>query len=89
MKLASNGNTRDREGTRMGLWGASQAYAAGIAALISTSLVDFLRLIIGDPALSYGLVFSTQGLLFILSAFFGIYVVNRSQKTNSILPMVN
>jgi BCD family chlorophyll transporter-like MFS transporter len=89
MKLASNGNTLDREGTRMGLWGASQAYAAGIAALISTSLVDFLRLIIGDPALSYGLVFSTQGLLFILSAFFGIYVVNRSQKTNSILPMVN
>jgi len=89
MKLASKGKTEDREGTRMGLWGASQAYAAGIAALLSTSLVDVLSSILTEPALSYGIVFSTQGVLFILSAFFGIYIVNKSQKTNTIVPMVN
>ena len=89
MKLASEGQTADREGTRMGLWGASQAYAAGIAALISTSLVDTFSSFINQPAMSYGMVFSIQGMLFILSAFFGIYIINKSQTTNTTLGMVN
>ncbi len=89
MKLASEGQNKDREGTRMGLWGASQAYAAGIAALISTSLVDTLSSFINQPAMSYGVVFSIQGMLFILSAFFGIYIINKSQTTNTTLGMVN
>ena len=89
MKLASEGSTADREGTRMGLWGASQAYAAGIAALISTSLVDTFSSFINQPAMSYGMVFSIQGMLFILSAFFGIYIINKSQTTNTTLGMVN
>ena len=89
MKLASEGQIADREGTRMGLWGASQAYAAGIAALISTSLVDTFSSFINQPAMSYGMVFSIQGMLFILSAFFGIYIINKSQTTNTTLGMVN
>ena len=89
MKLASEGQTADREGTRMGLWGASQAYAAGIAALISTSLVDTFSSFINQPAMSYGMVFSIQGMLFILSAFFGFYIINKSQTTNTTLGMVN
>ena len=89
MKLASEGQTAGREGTRMGLWGASQAYAAGIAAIISTSLVDTFSSFISQPAMSYGMVFSIQGMLFILSAFFGIYIINKSQTTNTTLGMVN
>ena len=89
MKLASEGSTADREGTRMGLWGASQAYAAGIAALISTSLVDTFSSFINQPAISYGMVFSIQGMLFILSAFFGIYIINKSETTDTTLGMVN
>ena len=89
MKLASEGSTADRDGTRMGLWGASQAYAAGIAALVSTSLVDTFSSFINQPAMSYGMVFSIQGMLFILSAFFGIYIINKSQTTNTTLGMVN
>ena len=89
MKLASEGQTENREGTRMGLWGASQAYAAGIAALISTSLVDIFSSFINQPAMSYGMVFSIQGMLFILSAFFGIYIINKSQTTDITLGMVN
>ena len=54
----------------MGLWGASQAYAAGIAALISTSLVDTFSSFINQPAMSYGMVFSIQGMLFLYYLLF-------------------
>ena len=43
MSLASQNNDR-REGTRMGLWGAAQAIAAGFGGLLGTILVDLLQL---------------------------------------------
>ena len=42
MALAGKGRGR-REGTRMGLWGAAQAIAAGFGGLVGAAIVDFLR----------------------------------------------
>ena len=43
MTLAGDGK-KEREGTRMGLWGAAQAIAAGFGGLLGTILVDMMRL---------------------------------------------
>ena len=56
MQLAGTGKL-NREGTRMGLWGASQAIAAGFGGLLGTVLVDLLRLYYLNPADAFGLVF--------------------------------
>ena len=67
MGLASDGG-RGREGTRMGLWGASQAIAFGIGGFLGTMIVDVTRFFTGSPSLSYTTVFAFEGLLFLVSA---------------------
>lgn len=66
MGLAGRGRAR-REGTRMGLWGAAQAVAAGAGGLLGTGLVDALRLVAPDPA-AFGSVFLLEAALFVLAA---------------------
>jgi BCD family chlorophyll transporter-like MFS transporter len=56
-----------RTGTRMGVFGAAQAIAAGIAGLVATGTLDVARLIFSD-AMSYGVVFSLEALLFLAAA---------------------
>ena len=68
MSLAGSGSKR-REGTRMGLWGAAQAIAAGFGGLLGTILVDLLQLANLSPANAYGMVFSLEAGLFALAAF--------------------
>ena len=48
MSLAGSG-AKSREGTRMGLWGAAQAIAAGFGGLLGTILVDLLQLVDLSP----------------------------------------
>ena len=67
MSLASQNNDR-REGTRMGLWGAAQAIAAGFGGLLGTILVDLLRLTNFSHADAYGTVFIFEAALFALAA---------------------
>ena len=67
MSLASQNNDR-REGTRMGLWGAAQAIAAGFGGLLGTILVDLLRLANFSHADAYGTVFIFEAALFALAA---------------------
>ena len=67
MSLASQNNDR-REGTRMGLWGAAQAIAAGFGGLLGTILVDLLRLANFSHADAYGSVFIFEAALFALAA---------------------
>ena len=67
MSLASQNNDR-REGTRMGLWGAAQAIAAGFGGLLGTVLVDLLRLANFSHADAYGTVFIFEAALFALAA---------------------
>ena len=67
MSLASQNND-SREGTRMGLWGAAQAIAAGFGGLLGTILVDLLRLANFSHADAYGTVFIFEAALFALAA---------------------
>ena len=63
MQLAGQGRS-GREGTRMGVWGASQAIAQGLGGFAGAALVDVLRLS-GDTADAFGLVFVIEALLFL------------------------
>ncbi|MFQ6546445.1 BCD family MFS transporter [Aestuariibius sp. 2305UL40-4] len=73
MQLAHDGRER-REGTRMGLWGAAQALAGGIGALLGTGLVDIARLALPDPA-AFGTVFFAEAALFLAAAALAAAVI--------------
>jgi BCD family chlorophyll transporter-like MFS transporter len=57
-----------REGVRMGLWGAAQAVAIGFGGFLGTLGIDLTRHLLGSPALAYGAVFASEALLFLLAA---------------------
>lgn len=67
MGLANTGEAQ-RQGTRMGLWGASQAIAFGLGGFLGTVAVDLTRTVFGSPATAYSTVFAGEALLFVLSA---------------------
>ena len=67
MVLASAGPQK-REGIRMGLWGAAQAIAFALGGFLGTVAVDVTRYWLDDPAISYGLVFACEGVLFLVAA---------------------
>jgi BCD family chlorophyll transporter-like MFS transporter len=66
MALAGEGRAR-REGTRMGLWGASQAIAAGFGGLTGAALVDVLRGSLTTEQ-AFGGVFLIEATLFFAAA---------------------
>ncbi|MFO6465200.1 BCD family MFS transporter [Jannaschia sp. KMU-145] len=66
MALAGEGRA-SREGTRMGLWGAAQAVAAGFGGLTGAALADLLRTGLPD-AQAFGTVFVIEAGLFLLAA---------------------
>lgn len=73
MALASEGRGR-REGTRMGLWGAAQAIAAGFGGLSGAVLVDLARGFMPDgPA--FGAVFAFEACLFFAAALMAARVM--------------
>lgn len=67
MALAGEGRGAAREGTRMGLWGAAQAIAAGFGGLAGAALADGLRLVLSTPQ-AFGSVFLIEAGLFLASA---------------------
>jgi BCD family chlorophyll transporter-like MFS transporter len=73
MQLAGEGRG-SREGTRMGLWGASQAIAAGFGGLTGAALADVLRTMTSD-ANAFGLTFLLEAGLFLASALVAARVV--------------
>ena len=54
-------------GTRMGVFGAAQAVAAGLAGLIATGTLDLARVAFSDQA-AYALVFGLEAALFLAAA---------------------
>ncbi|MEM9198106.1 MAG: MFS transporter [Pseudomonadota bacterium] len=54
-------------GTRMGVFGAAQAIAAGLAGLLATGLLDLARIALPD-AQAYGAVFGLEAVLFLAAA---------------------
>ncbi|WP_158744986.1 BCD family MFS transporter [Acidisphaera sp. L21] len=67
MGLASAGRA-SREGVRVGLWGAAQAFAFAAGGLAGTGLIDATSLMIAGPAVAYATVFGVQALVFALAA---------------------
>lgn len=67
MELVSRGH-RDRDGTRMGVWGAAQAVAFGLGGVLGTAAVDLTRLLSGSTVAAYALVFVAQAVLFVTAA---------------------
>ncbi|MEM7295962.1 MAG: PucC family protein, partial [Pseudomonadota bacterium] len=67
MQLAGDGREA-REGTRMGLWGASQAIAAGFGGLTGAALVDLARATGLGAAPAFGAVFCFEAALFVAAA---------------------
>lgn len=73
MALAGEGRGA-REGTRMGLWGAAQAVAAGFGGLLGAVLVDVGRSVLPD-ATAFGATFAFEAGLFVIAAAIAMKVL--------------
>jgi BCD family chlorophyll transporter-like MFS transporter len=73
MALAGQGRAA-REGTRMGLWGAAQAVAAGFGGLVGAAAADGLRLFTDAPD-AFGAVFALEAALFCVAAMIAAKVI--------------
>ncbi|MBT8475307.1 MAG: BCD family MFS transporter [Alphaproteobacteria bacterium] len=76
MALAGEGRDR-REGTRMGLWGAAQAIAAGFGGLLGAACADILRHSMTDAS-AFGSVFLAEAFLFIAAALMAARTLDRA-----------
>lgn len=82
MALASEGHGR-REGTRMGLWGAAQAIAAGFGGLTGAVLVDVARTVAPDGA-AFGAVFAFEACLFLAAAIMAARVMETTRVPTNV-----
>jgi BCD family chlorophyll transporter-like MFS transporter len=79
MGLAGQGRGA-REGTRMGVWGAAQAIAAGFGGLLGAAAVDVMRLALSNDAQAFGAVFLAEATLFILAALMALRVIQHTGR---------
>ncbi len=79
LHLARRGSSDNNTGTRMGIWGAAQAYATMIAVFFSTVLVDILGLMMNSLPSVYGIVFLTAASFFIAAAFLGSLIIKKDE----------
>lgn len=63
-----------REGVRMGLWGAAQAFAFGIGGFLGTLASDAAHAVLKVPAVAYASVFAIEAGLFVVAAGMAIWV---------------
>ena len=66
MTLASVGRA-EREGVRMGVWGAAQAVAFGLGGFLGTVAIDIARTLLNSAGSAYAAVFAGEGLLFLVA----------------------
>ena len=85
MSLAGEGRN-DREGTRVGIWGAAQAIAAGFGGLLGASMVDLLRMVLTDDAAAYGTVFLFEAALFIASSTLALRIMSTQAVSVRLVP---
>jgi len=76
MALAGQGRNA-REGTRMGLWGAAQAIAAGFGGLVGAAGADLMRQFFATDAAAFGAVFTFEAVLFLVAALMAARVIER------------
>jgi len=73
MRLATQGGEQ-HAGTRMGLWGASQAIAFGLGGLLGTVASDLAHYMLGQPGTAYASVFGFESAMFVLAALCAVWV---------------
>lgn len=81
LAAAEDGST----GTRMGLFGASQAVAAGLAGLLATATLDLARLVLPD-AQAYGTLFAAEAVLFLAAAWVAHRILATPTATKAFVP---
>ncbi|MEL6662047.1 MAG: BCD family MFS transporter [Pseudomonadota bacterium] len=84
MTLASAAGDQ-REGIRMGLWGASQAIAFAIGGFAGAAALDGVRALLGDPSIAFTTVFAVEGALFAVAAGLALWV-GRTSADDMTLP---
>ncbi len=82
MGLAGSG-AGSRAGTRLGLWGASQAIAFALGGVAATALIDLARALSATPLAAYASVFAVEAAFFLLSAVLASTVSRRTGKDRS------
>jgi MFS transporter, BCD family, chlorophyll transporter len=73
MALAGVGRTQ-REGVRMGVWGAAQAVAFGLGGFLGTVAIDVARVLLESPGSAYAAVFAGEGLLFLAAGVLAAHI---------------
>ena len=63
-----------REGTRMGLWGAAQAFGFALGGLFGAAASDLARWLIGSAGAAYGSVFFVEAGMFVAAAWLALHV---------------
>lgn len=74
MMALVSGNGEKREGVRMGLWGAAQAFAFGTGGFLGTLASDAAHAVLKSPAVAYASVFAIEAGLFVVAAGMAIWV---------------
>lgn len=82
MALVGGGGEK-RQGVRMGLWGAAQAFAFGIGGFLGTLASDIARYLLSSPSLSYSVVFASEAGLFVVAAMMAVWV-HRAPARNAV-----
>ncbi len=77
MALVSEGHG-NRDGVRMGVWGAAQAIAFGLGGIAGTFAVDVVRFLTGSAAYAYSLVFALQAVMFTAAALIAVRITRYS-----------
>jgi MFS transporter, BCD family, chlorophyll transporter len=83
MNMVSEGRD-NREGTRMGLWGASQAISFGIGGFVGTAAADAARHLLPSTASAYAVVFAAEAALFVLSAWLAIWIKRPREQASTL-----
>ncbi|MET0221967.1 MAG: BCD family MFS transporter [Tardiphaga sp.] len=79
MALVSSGGGR-REGVRMGIWGAAQAFAFGLGGFLGTLASDAAHALLASPAAAYAVVFTAEAGLFVIAAVMAVWVHRASRR---------
>ena len=85
MSLAGQGRN-SREGTRMGIWGAAQAIAAGFGGLLGAVSVDLMKLVSETEATAYGSVFLLEAGIFLVSATMAMKIMSERAISPAMVP---
>ncbi|PIT73666.1 BCD family MFS transporter [Limnohabitans sp. B9-3] len=80
MRLATQGGEQ-HAGTRMGLWGASQAIAFGLGGLLGTAASDLAHYVLGEQGTAYACVFGFETVMFVMAAACAVWVGRYDLKT--------